>query len=55
MHVYKIVHGGEFNKNDNLNFTQLFYAWLQILKRDLNGNEQLKKNKHFVELLGSKD
>ena len=24
MHVYKIVHGGEFNKNGNLNFTKLF-------------------------------
>ena len=39
MHVYKIVHGGEFNKKSNLKFTQLFYAWLQILKRDLHGNE----------------
>ena len=49
MHVYKIVHGGEFNKNGKLNFTQLFYAWLQILKRDLHGNEL--KN-YVFDLLG---
>ena len=49
MHVYKIVHGGEFNNNDNLNFTQLFHAWLQILKRDLHGNEL--KN-YVFDLLG---
>ena len=42
MHVYKIVHKGEFNKNGNLHFTRLFYAWLQILKRDLHGNENLR-------------
>ena len=41
MHVYKIVHGSEFNKNGNLIFKQLFYALLHILKRDLHGNENL--------------
>ena len=41
MYVNKIVHGGEFNKNSKSNFTQLFYAWLQMLKRDLHGNENL--------------
>ncbi len=45
MHVYEIVHRGEFNKNGNLNFTQLFYAWLQIRKRDLHGNENLRRRK----------
>ena len=39
MHVYKIMHGGDFNKHDNFSFTKLFYAQLQILKRDLHGNE----------------
>ena len=24
MHVYKIVHGGDFNTNDNFYFTELF-------------------------------
>ena len=43
MHVYKIVHGSEFNKNGNLIFKQLFYALLHILKRDLHGNENLRK------------
>ena len=52
MHVYKIVHGGEFNKNDNLNFTQLFYAWLQILKLDLHRNENLRRRRYFFDLLG---
>ena len=54
MHVYKIVHGGEFNKNGNLNFTQLFYAWLHILKRDLYGNENSRKKKYYSDLLGWK-
>ena len=47
MHVYKIVHGGEFNKNGNLNFTQLFHAWSQILKRDLHGNENFRKRRNI--------
>ena len=47
MHVYKIVHGGEFNKKSNLKFTQLFYAWLQILKRNVHGNENLRKRRMF--------
>ena len=46
MHVYKTVHGGEFNKNGNLNFTQLFDAWLQRLKRDLHGNENLTRTRN---------
>ena len=37
----------EFDKNCNLNFTQLFYAWLQILKRDLHGNENLVKRRNM--------
>ena len=50
--IYKIVHaiGSEFNKNGNnnyLNFTQLFHAWLQILKRDLRGNENLRKRRNI--------
>ena len=48
MHVYKIVHGGDFNKHDNFSFTKLFYAQLQILKRDLHGNESLRKRIHIV-------
>ena len=52
MHVYKNVHGGEFNKNGNLNFTHKFCAWLQILKRDLHGNENLLKRRIiFFDLL----
>ena len=50
MHVYKIVHKGEFNKNGNLHFTRLFYAWLQILKRDLHGNENLRRRIFFYHL-----
>ena len=46
--AHKIVHGDEFNKNCNLNFTQLFYAWLQILKRDLHGNENLRKRTLYL-------
>ena len=52
MHVYKFVHGGEFNKNGNFNFTHIIYAWLQILKRDLHGNENLRKRR--TDLLGWK-
>ena len=48
MHVYKIVHGGDFNKNDNFDFTKLFYAWLQILKRDLHGNVNLRKRNTYL-------
>ena len=56
MHVQTIVHGGDFNKYDNFNFTDLFYAWLTILKRGLDGNENLtKKKKYIFDLLGSKD
>ena len=32
-----------FTKHDNFNYTKLFYAWLQILKRDLHGNENLRR------------
>ena len=53
MYVNKIVHGGEFNKNSKSNFTQLFYAWLQILKRDLHGNKNLRRRIFFY-LLGWK-
>ena len=45
MHVSKIVHGGAFDKNGNFKFTKLL---LQILKRDLNGNENLIKRKAFI-------
>ena len=38
----------EFDKNCNLNFTQLFYAWLQILKRDLHGSENEKSNIYLI-------
>ena len=51
MHVYKIVHGGEFNKNGNLNFTQLFCAWLQFLKRDLHGHENLRRRGRYIVLI----
>ena len=47
MHVYKFVHGGEFNKNGKLNFTEIFYAWLQILKRDLHGHENITKRRNL--------
>ena len=42
MHVYKMLHEGEFTKNDNFNYWKVYetnHAWLQIVKRDLNGNE----------------
>ena len=50
MHVYKIVHGGDSNKYDNLNFTKLFYAWLEIFKRYLHGNENLiiRRNMYLI-------
>ena len=54
MHVQTIVHGGDFNKYDNFNFTDLFYAWLQILKRDLFGNKNLRKEKYSFDRLGWK-
>ena len=34
-------------KKRNLNFTQLFYAWLQILKRDLHGNEDWRRKRNI--------
>ena len=40
MHVYKSVHGGGF-------LPKLFYAWLQIHKRDLHGNENLIKRRNI--------
>ena len=59
MHVYKIVRWGELNRNCNLDFTQLFYAWLQMLKRDLHGNENLRRfwirNIHLIFWDGSID
>ena len=47
MHVCKTVHGGDFNEITFFNFTKLFYACLQILKRDLHGNENLRERKMF--------
>ena len=46
---YKIVHGCEFNKNGSFSSYEGIYAWLQILKRDLHGNEL--KN-YVFDLLG---
>ena len=57
MHVYKIVHGGVCNQNGIFNFTKLFmhsYKLYQIVKRDLDGNENLRERK-IIYLLGSKD
>ena len=33
-----------FNKNGSFSSYEGIYAWLQILKRDLDGNENLRKN-----------
>ena len=41
MHVYKIVHGGDFNKNCNFYFTKLLMHGCKFLKRDLDGNGNL--------------
>ena len=60
MHVYKFVHGSDFSRTGNFNFTKLFMhgnmPWLQNLKGDLNGNENLRqRNNIFKSTLGSED
>ena len=48
---YKLAHWGDFNNNDNFNITfsyETIYGWLQILKRDHDRNEDLRKENLFV-------
>ena len=59
MHVYKIVHGGDVNKNVNFNCTKLFmhgfmhgYKFLNAILTEMKTEE---KENYVLDPLGSKD
>ena len=56
MHGYKVLHGGDLNKNCNFNLRKIvMHGHTILIWGDINGNEHFRKEKLFFDIFRSKD